>query len=259
MTGVRKRDLPSEGFEQWARPIKARVTETMYRWQGKQVVHFLHVGKTGGTAIKHALRANRVTDRYLIKLHAHCTTLMEIPPGEKVVFFLRDPITRFVSGFLSRQRQGRPRFFFPWSVDEDKAFQTFATPNELALALSWEDNDGRKHAIEAMHSIQHVSSFYWDWFQDESYFLSRLSDVFFIGFQESLCADFTDLKSKLRLPDTVALPTSDVEAHRTPDSSKVELQGEAIRNLERWYAQDYDFLHLCREKAPWVNRHERLT
>src|SRR5689334_1107802 len=84
-------------------------------------VHLLHVGKTGGTAVKHAL-AGVVTEQFRIVAHSHDITIRDVPIGEHVVFFVRDPISRFVSGFYSRQRQGRPRYDVPWSPNESIAF-----------------------------------------------------------------------------------------------------------------------------------------
>ena len=80
---------------------------------GKQGVHFLHIRKTGGTAVKHALKSHLRTRRYLIFLHKHNVKLKDVPVGDKVFFFLRDPVSRFVSGFYSKQRRGRPSLFLP--------------------------------------------------------------------------------------------------------------------------------------------------
>ncbi len=73
-----------------------------------QKIHFLHIGKTGGTAVKYALSSYSKNEKYEIILHGHETKLKDIPNGEKFFFFLRNPITRFTSGFYSRKRQGRP-------------------------------------------------------------------------------------------------------------------------------------------------------
>jgi hypothetical protein len=223
------------------------------RMQGRQPVHLLHVGKTGGTALKDALKPHLTTGRTAILLHPHDVTLRDIPRGDHVMFFLRDPISRFVSGFYSRQRQGRPRHFSPWSPEEKLAFQAFETPNQLALALSSEDEGRRRSAEQAMRSIEHVRDAYWHWFEDEAYFRSRLSDVWFIGYQERLPEDFERLKTKLGLPPGVHLPTDDRRAHRNPQGIDTRLAPQAVENLKRWYAGDYAFLALCREKAERLN------
>jgi hypothetical protein len=216
------------------------------RFRGRAVIHFLHIGKTGGTAIRHALRRHRTTPRYGLILHDHGTRLMDVPAGDRIVIFLRDPVSRFVSGFHSGQRQGRPRFFVPWTADEAAAFERFATPNELALALSSDDPVRRAHAEEAMHSIRHVKFPLTDWLGSEDYVRSRLPDMFFIGFQETLAADFERLKARLGLAGDVRLPDDDLAAHRNPRHLDTALDPAATRNLERWYAADVHLYQLCR-------------
>jgi hypothetical protein len=224
------------------------------RWRGKQLVHFLHIGKTGGTAVKYALKTYLEIDNRLILLHNHKVRFRDIPKGDKVIFFVRDPIKRFVSGFYGRQRQDLPRHFSPWSRDEEFVYKHFSTPNELAAALSSEDADRRNLAIKAMKSIKHVRSSYWDWFESEAYFLSRISDVFFIGFQESLDEDFQRLKKKLGLPETAKLPQNDLEAHKNPEKLDRRLEEASINNLKAWYARDYAFIELCRKQANTINQ-----
>ena len=144
-------------------------------------VHFLHVGKTGGTAIKHAIeRAGRSTARggggpWAVHLHRHGVTLRDVPDGEKFFFFVRDPVSRFVSAFYSRQRQGRPRYKGQWSRRERVAFECFLTPDQLASALDSTNEAERASARAAMTGISHVRDSYWKWFESEDYFLSRLT------------------------------------------------------------------------------------
>ena len=91
-----------------------------------QVIHFLHIGKSGGTAIKHALNdAKHVESGLSFVLHPHSTRLSDIPVGDKVLFTLRDPLSRFCSGFYSRLRKGQPRYNFEWSEGESRAFSKF--------------------------------------------------------------------------------------------------------------------------------------
>ena len=213
----------------------------------KPVAHFLHLSKTGGTAIKHALRPYLDTGRYIIKLHPHKVTLADVPVGEKFFFFLRDPESRFVSGFYSRQRQGRPRIHVPWTVGEEKAFSRFATANELAKALSSEDLERRGHAVEAMQAIAHARRSFDLWFGSDDYFQQRSGDILFIGFQEQLSEDFEILKRLLSLPAQVALPEDDVAAHRNPPTADRHFDHEARSNMAVWYAQDRRFVEQCRE------------
>src|SRR5689334_19331398 len=176
--------------------------------------HFIHVGKTGGSAVKYALAP--VAGRFQIVLHPHETTLPDIPVGERVFFFLRDPLTRFVSGFNSRKRCGRPRIFSPWNRAERRAFNRFSTALELARALSSHDSDVVSAAHAAMQGVRHVNSRFLDWFVSPDYLVSRLPDIILIGFQETLQDDFKRLRAILRLPTDVSLPLDPVRAHKTP-------------------------------------------
>jgi len=210
-------------------------------------LHFLHIGKTGGTAIKHALKGTTASAN--LRLHSHDVRLHDIAPGDQVFFFLRDPLSRFVSAFYSRQREGRPRYVMPWSDEEAAAFGRFRTANELANGLSSTSTAERRKAERAMANIVHISNRYWDWLTDADYLRSRSADIYFIGLQEHLADDFAIVRARLGLPVTLALPDDDVDAHRNPASIDRTLDERAIRNLSAWYAQDFAAIDECRRVA----------
>lgn len=209
-------------------------------FRSRRPIHVLHVRKTGGTAVKFALRGHLKCKRHRLVLHEHDFRLTDVPVGEGVVVFLRDPISRFISGFNSRLRQGRPRYHRPWTDGERAAFAVFADPCVLAEALSAASDVERNRAEEAMRSIRHVSDHYAYWFESEDYVRHRAADLFHIGFQETLEDDFAELRHKLALPPTITLPNDDVDAHRSPVPAP-RLSQRAIRNLRSWYALDYAF------------------
>lgn len=238
---------PNGTLPRLARKARARAQRSWHRVQGKRCVHFLHLGKTGGSAVKYAIEHCRNPHLcYVIYLHSHETTLREVPLGHKFFFFLRDPLSRFVSGFYSRQRQGQPRYFMPWTPGEAAAFARFETPNALALALSSSDPAERQAGEDAMRSILHVKDSYWNWFESRDYFLSRVPDLFFIGYQEQLADDFEVLRNKLFLP-CLTLPQDDVCAHRNPEDVDRKLERAAVANLKRWYKDDFAFVELCQD------------
>ena len=227
--------------------FKAKIKRLLFcTLMGKEPVHFLHISKTGGTALQVALHKHTVTKKYALEFHPHRVRLRDIPAGEKVIFFLRDPVTRFVSGFYTRLRCGQPRNYTPWSPKEEEAFKKFDTPNKLALALGSDDLEVQQSAVKAMQSIGHVNKTFLDWFESEAYFTSRLEDVFFIGFQETFNVDFGRLKAKLGTPEKVHLPTDDVQAHKAPRGLDTSLDEKAVENIKAWYTQDYAFIDLCR-------------
>lgn len=218
-----------------------------FRALGKEVFHFLHIGKTGGSAVKHSLGPYQDHGAKVINLHNHYTLLRDVPRGEKYFFFVRDPIERFISGFHSRQRKGKPRYEVEWSEVEERAFNEFTSPNELALGLSSNDPGIRDAAVEAMRGIVHVRRSYWHWFHHEEYFRSRWNDLFFVGFQERLAKDFTKLVILLGLPTDLRLPSDPVIAHKNPNDTAIHISRDARRNLKDWYSSDYEFVELCRK------------
>jgi hypothetical protein len=207
-------------------------------------VHVLHVGKTGGTALKAAL--NAYPPKVELHLHGHRTRLRDVPRGERVVFFVREPLSRYVSAFYSRQRKGQPRYYFEWNRAEERAFAAFATPDELAAALSSPDTALRREAQAAIKGIRHLRSPYAEWFGSERALLRRLDDILLIGFQEELDDDFEILKSLLGMDPHARLPAGDRRAHRNPQDVDKTLSPAAESNLRKWYARDIRFYDFCK-------------
>jgi glycosyltransferase involved in cell wall biosynthesis len=231
-------------------PLAARL---QHRRDSRPRLHVLHLGKTGGTALKEALLGHLDVAAYRLLLHGHDVTLAHVPVGERFMFVVRDPVTRFVSAFNGRLREDRPRYHYRWRDEERDAFAVFTTPDELASALSASDAAVRTRAEAAMRGIGHVNTSYWTWFLSEEAFLARRDDIYFIAIQEQLDEDFNLLKRKLGLPEEARLPRDPLSAHRTPRGYDDHLSDVARANLERWYESDLAFYRVCRELAPIVN------
>jgi hypothetical protein len=212
---------------------------------GMRRVHFLHIGKTGGTAIKHALAQAPCPAGLELVLHGHDVALDAIDPSDLVIFSLRDPVSRFVSAFYSRLRCGRPRYFFPWSELEQRLFSAFPTPEALALALA--DPGSQHHALarEALEGIRHFRRLN-RWLIGEDFLLARRSMILFVAFQESLARDFEILRRLLDLPASVALPTGEVEAHRNPPGLSRQIAPPGAEALRHWYEEDGRLIEVCR-------------
>jgi hypothetical protein len=208
--------------------------------RGRQIVHLLHISKTGGTALRHALRRHLTTETFAIFLHEHAWNLRRIPQGQKAIIFLRHPIPRFISAFYSRRRCGRPRYDVPWNLAEAAAFAQFASPNQLAGALSSGESALCAAAHAAMNGIRLLNDSFYNWVESDEYFASRAPDILFLGFQENLTADFAELKYLLQLPPRLELPTDSWSKHSNPPAD-VLLDELAIANLTVWYARDIAF------------------
>jgi len=213
----------------------------------KNEVHFLHIGKTGGSAVKESLKKYLDKGKFKLVFHRHDFKLKDVPIGVKIVFFLREPISRFVSGFYSRRRMGRPLYNFLWRPSEAKAFRKFKTPNELAEELSSINKDNRDRAVHAMRNVTHIKSRYWYWFKNKKYFKSRIDDVLFVGTQENLDKDFKKLLNILEIPTNIKLTKDKKKMHKNPTNVDKRISSMARDNLIKWYKKEYEFIQFCRE------------
>ena len=118
----------------------------------RPVAHFLHIGKTAGTAVKVALKEAPGSAKYRVVVQPHDGKLASIPETDHYFFCVRDPIDRYVSGFLSRKRQGQPRYFIPWTEGEAEAFERFDSPDALAVSLSGRHRATGRRGSDARHS-----------------------------------------------------------------------------------------------------------
>lgn len=227
----------------------------LYRFRGGTIANFIHIGKTGGSAIKSSLENCLETDKFIIHLRGHTCTLRDIPKGDRFFFCLRDPISRFVSAFNYKQRQTeRERWKHPKFDLETRALETFKTPDCLAASLSAPDPQTQEAAVEAMQSIEHVDTFLLDWFESEEYFQERLDDCLYIAFQATLSSDFERLKKILHLPRDLSIVKDPKLAKANPGSQSTEISKEGEANLRRWFEKDYQFFELSRQVAEEVAR-----
>ena len=216
----------------------------------KEKIHLLHIGKTGGSNLKATLqKVNH--KKYEFVFHPHEITLEDIPVGEKFYFCIRDPLARFQSGFYSRKRKGQPRYYTEWSRSEKLAFEKFDTPEDLAICLEIGDKD-YEFAKSAMTSIEHVNSSYWDWFKNEEYFNSRISDLFYVLQLETFEKDFNNFLSKLSLSENVKLGNDKLTMH----SNNVDyfLSDRSKENLKQWYRSEYEFMKFVNFKINKINQ-----
>ena len=203
--------------------------------------HFLHIGKTGGTALKAALEP--VADELGLVLHPHGVRSQDLPANDDFFFCVRDPLARYVSAFNSRYRQGQPRYFVPWRAAEKSAFEQFFSANALAESIMSDNEDQRRQARNAMHAIHHVCAHQHEWFPERQ----MAARAIWIGFTETLSADFEALKQILGLPQTTTLPTDPVASHRSPEDLSKSLSERARSNLEWWYREDIRFVDFLRQ------------
>jgi len=223
---------------------------------GKRLVHVLHIGKTGGSAISEAMGTFYETENFVIVRRGHNIGLKDIPVGDKVVFFLRDPIKRYVSGFYSRKRKGAPKYNVEWTPCEEMAFHEFETPNSLARAIGSKEKMTVSKAKCAFNAIRHVNTHLSDWLRSIRYLEKRKGDILFIGFQETLDEDFSKVKAILGIPEEVSLPKDPKAAHRSNENEDKRIDDDSMEILKRWYHEDYEIYDYCKNKMNRIDLNE---
>ena len=216
-----------------------------------QKIHFLHIGKNAGTQVKLiSNQINALVGHQVIVKHPHDVFLKDLPLGDAYFFSIRNPVSRFRSGFYSRKRKGRPRFNSEWTPHEQLAFSEFEHANDLAENLFQPGEKGRQ-ATAAMKSISHASQNQSDWFSGHGNFL-RVRPPIWIIRQENFEADLRKLIS-LAFPgfdeSVIHISADDVSSHKNDYSNVPALSARAKENLTAWYAQDVEFFDMCSE---WI-------
>ena len=215
-----------------------------------ETISFLHIGKTGGTAVRTPIRDFLETGPdVVIELPMHrygLKDVMEDSDTTKVMFFIREPVSRFASGFNSRLRKGWPRHQGTWSKKEEEAFATFKTPNELAEGLGANGWMMRHKARKAVQAIRHTRMAYEHYLGSVELLEQARDRIFFVGAQETLDADYEMMKKLLGMGPEYVLPRDDVGAHRTPDGFSKDISPEGRANLEKYFAKDFEIYEWCR-------------
>jgi hypothetical protein len=203
-------------------------------------IHVLHIGKTGGTALKAALAPFAAEGRFV--LHGHTTRCRDCPPGSRIFFVVRHPVDRFVSAFNSRLRRGRPRFHYPWSLRQALVFSLFRSPCALAEGLGSRNPLVRLAGGLSMRSIGHLRRRLSYWIDAEE--LER-NPRLIIGTVETLDSDLRHLLALAGIEGAAELPADPVEAHVTPPEFDRSLSTEARKNLTNYFRSDIILYEAC--------------
>ena len=220
-----------------------------YSRLARNVVHVLHIRKTGGTALKNAIRPyHPKIFRRKIWTYQHQTTFAEIlhdHPEARILFSVRDPAKRFVSGFNSRLRKGQPRRSVGWNAGEQLVFDTFGTPNELAEALNSPDPVKKRDADWSMKLVLHLSYSLTYWLNSPDYLEQHKENIFYIVEMNTINEDFEYVKSIVGLPAEASLPRGDAARHAAPAGFSSQLSEEGLKNIRNHYCKDYEIYEWC--------------
>jgi len=215
---------------------------------------FLHIGKTGGSSLKTALEDHISNMKLQMLDHEgskqfvldllHGTRRLQ---SESIVLFVRAPVHRFVSAWISRLRQGQPDYYIPWTTGEEEAFQFFASPDALACALSSADNSTTEKARKAMAEIHHVKDSLSSYLQGLEGIKTISSSIALVGRTEYMDEDYASFLQLLEARDLLdsSPPTELPQVHNTSSDEWDQykyLSRCAVLNLRKHYSEDYQII-----------------
>ena len=179
-----------------------------------------------------------------VKLELHSFRLDDVPGGDHVLFCVRDPVARYLSGFYSRLHKGQPHYSQEWSAAEARVFEAFRTPQRLASALHSPDAEERKLAQWSMEHIGHLRPMERQLGPPKNV-KSHLDQIVYIGRQETLDDDWAKIKALLGLDEGVKMPIGRKRAHRQDDSLDRRLDDAQLAALREHYAPDFKIVEYC--------------
>lgn len=202
-------------------------------------VGFLHIGKTGGTSVLRSVATlARERGRQVLWLNhdARLPPLLTLFPHLRITCTLRDPVERWVSGFNSRLRGGRPARDVPWTPGEAAAFSFFAVPQDLATAFGSRDPRQVSAARFAQGAISHLRRGYAFHFGSARWVRENAERFASIARVETLEADLPRLLEGLELapPDGLHAP----RLHETPAAMTTTLPDDARAALREVLAEE---------------------
>lgn len=205
----------------------------------------LHIGKTGGSALRDVIDtwSERSGDTKTVMLR-HRDRLPQVcvdHPHASIGFFVRDPLTRFMSSFYSRQRQGLPRHNSPHSAAEKTAFERYDTVRDLANSLAAGDTEAR----DAIQAIIHCRKGLVHYLGSAKVLRACQNRIAFIGQTENFDADVARLKSIAQIDADILPPADDTGAHRNPSNLDLGLSPQGHGALRTWLAREYRLYGWC--------------
>lgn len=207
-------------------------------------LHFIHVGKCGGTAIMYNFMKNGI---HLEQYHLNRPT-NETIRQKYFLLWIRNPLCRFVSAFYHAKNtlQGdeslipyrKDKKSFVFSETYDNLIYRFETANDLALNLSRGHLHNRKNAMDCIFSDEEHILKGLGYYTNNGDFIRKNKNRIFVGRLEHFEQDLKYfVESKLKVPFTLHM---DNKIRKNKNNNDKSLCQEAIDNLIAFY-HDSDY------------------
>lgn len=163
-----------------------------------KIINVMITPKSGRWLVKKFLDSS-ASQQYKYRFHQAYTPLQDIPSGELLIIFLRNPIERFCRSFYARKQYGAPVYAANWSAAEAEILPLFSSPESLVKSLMNNSAALNSVAVEALLNVKHLS------FNTEriigsfEQFQKRREDIFFVGDSDNIFASLGALENKLEI------------------------------------------------------------
>ena len=244
---------------------------TPARQNKPQKIAYLHIGKCAGTTLYQYFKNKAEID--ITYLHMKRIELSESQDYE-FIFFIRHPISRFVSAFnhtkriveldtssldinhLNHDNSYSPKRIqkkmmrggIAFSKKYDQLVRHFQSAEELAKSLFCEDAKQRRKAQKLMslpneHLFKSIG-----WYLHNGELVNKFSqNIKFVGCVETISKDLQTASSLFNLnvnPDQIIKKRAGLSGER------IQLSKTAIQNLQQWYRDtDYRAIHMLHKRG----------
>mmetsp|Transcript_37789 Transcript_37789/g.87472 ORF Transcript_37789/g.87472 Transcript_37789/m.87472 type:complete len:300 (-) Transcript_37789:7-906(-) len=211
---------------------------------------FVHVPKTGGTSVYDWIETNGLSCLFANWTKGHFPIQAHFENGRPAdgscfVTFVRDPVERWASGFLSRQRKGCPAYCSSWSAGEEEVFNNFESPSSLAEAMTSSNETRQALALKAPDAVFHLRSgfaFSFDFLSKQDLRTRVLPHVLYTGATCALEESAPAMLRAMGLPEAVVSRLPEISwRHAAPSDDEAEetqLSELAVRNIRRYTSAD---------------------
>lgn len=182
---------------------------------------FLHIGKTGGSTINNYLRRAGLKFQYLHTAHS----LNKGMAGNKIFFFIRDPVARFISAFNYYRNNIMVK---KWRDKDYGVLKPFRTANQFA----------ESNIVPANFKLVHLYKTLSDYVGgiETLKYLCGQGSIYFVGRTEFLARDL------LRLSDKLGLKRQKITRIHSSFGKKRGLSKLAKENLAARFSRDYEVI-----------------
>jgi hypothetical protein len=203
---------------------------------------YLHIPKTGGSNFRESLsQFNKKSNIKIITIrHFRYINLLE---NKKIIFTIRDPISRFVSSFNSRMNEDKPYGYTKHSIGEMIAFKWYHDVNKLCKDIYSKNIFNLIKSRLALVWIRQINLLL--------YIITPLSFLkkkpLFIFDSEFLQSDIHFFLKHIGVNKELKLfEKKSIKSHPTSYSKNFILTNDSKKILQRYLKEDYKIYLYCK-------------